>query len=429
MANTVIMPKLGFDMREGTLVRWLKAEGEPVAKGDVLAEIETDKATVEVESNFDGIVARQLVEQGAVVPVGDPIAIIAAKGEAIDEKTPVVDRRDAGSKAGKMDLPVEKDKPTVTPTVEPEERPFIKASPLAKRMAQENQLDLGAIKGTGPGGRITRQDVEAAMASTAKPVGMSAEAIRTSAAVQIPNLELGTAVHYEQRSDEIVPLEKLRAAIGRRMVEAKQGIPHFYVTNEYDVEDLVSMRTSINKLIPEEEKISLNDLVVKASALTLADYRNLNASLDGDRIIRHGNINIGVAVSIPGGLMTVVVRDADRKPLRQIAKEVREMAERARTGKVRPDDIEGSTFSISNLGMFDVDHFSAIINPPEAAILAVGSVKQVPAVYNGVVVPRHHCKATLSVDHRISDGVEAANFMRSLKNYLEEPILLIMRGL
>ena len=379
-------------------------------------------------SNYEGVVARHLVEHGAVVPVGDPIAIIASAGEVIDDKALRGEREDGGKKEVKMDLPEEKAVQGAAVTGLSEDKTFIKASPLAKRMALENQLDLGAIKGSGPGGRITRQDVESAMQSAGRSAVLAAESSFPQAA-RISSPELGSEVQLERRVNESVPLEKLRIAIGRRMVEAKQRIPHFYITNENDVEELVSLRTGINKLLPEEEKISLNDLVIKATALTLVDYRNLNASLDGDHIIRHANIHIGVAVSVPGGLMTVIVRDADRKPLRQIAGEVREMAGRARTGKVRLEDIEGSTFSISNLGMFDVDQFAAIINPPEAAILAVGTAKLVPAIYNGTVIPRHHLKATLSVDHRVSDGVEAAGFMRTFKQILEEPLRLLLRGL
>jgi pyruvate dehydrogenase E2 component (dihydrolipoamide acetyltransferase) len=226
--------------------------------------------------------------------------------------------------------------------------------------------------------------------------------------------------------DKRVGMSKLRQIIGRRMVESKQQVPHFYVTRTYKVERLLDLRTQFNAALPEGEKLSVNDFVIKAAALALREFPNLNASLAGDVILQHGSVNIGIAVAVEGGLLTVVCRDADRKPLRQISQEARQMAGRARSGKVRPDDIEGSTFSISNLGMYDVDEFIAIINPPEAAILALGSAQEVAVVENGVIKTGWRMKATISVDHRISDGAEAARFMQALGKYLEEPIRLVM---
>jgi pyruvate dehydrogenase E2 component (dihydrolipoamide acetyltransferase) len=223
-----------------------------------------------------------------------------------------------------------------------------------------------------------------------------------------------------------VPLNRLRAAIGRRMVEAKQQVPHFYVTHEYDVAALLDLRKQVNALLPDEEKVSLNDFIIKATALALRQFPNLNASLKVDQIVRHGAVNIGVAVAVEGGLLTVVCRDADRKPLRQIGVEVRTMAGRAREGKVRPEDIEGSTFSISNLGMFDVEQFTAIINPPEAAILAVSSAMEIPVIKDGQILPGWRMKATISVDHRVSDGAEAARFMQALSAYIEQPLRLLV---
>ncbi len=223
-----------------------------------------------------------------------------------------------------------------------------------------------------------------------------------------------------------VPVNRLRAAIGRRMTESKQQVPHFYVTHEYDMAAVMELRKSVNALLPEDEKTSVNDYILKAAALALREFPNLNASLSGDQIVRHGAVNVGVAVAVEGGLLTVVCRDTDRKPIRQISAEVRSMAGRAREGKVRPDDIEGSTFSVSNLGMFDVEHFVAIINPPEAAILAVGSVREVPVVKDGQIVPGMRMKATLSVDHRVSDGAEGARFLQAMAKSLEEPLRLMI---
>jgi len=228
------------------------------------------------------------------------------------------------------------------------------------------------------------------------------------------------------RIDQRVPVDKLRAAIARRMGESKQQAPHFYVTHEYDMDALLALRQEVNKLLPEEQKISVNDFLVKAVALTLRGFLNLNASFQGDTIVRQGSINVGGAVALDKGLMSVVVREADLKPVRVISGELREMVSRARQGKVRPDDIEGSTFSISNLGMYDVEHFIAIINPPEAAILAIGSAKQVAAVINGQVQPRTRMKATLSADHRVPDGAEAAKFLQALAEWIEQPLRLLL---
>jgi pyruvate dehydrogenase E2 component (dihydrolipoamide acetyltransferase) len=228
------------------------------------------------------------------------------------------------------------------------------------------------------------------------------------------------------RDDETVPLTKLRLAIARRMTESKTSVPHFYVTDEYRVDALVNLREQANSVLPEDQKISLNDFVVKAVALCLLDFPNLNSVYQGDHILRHGAVNVGIAVAVGGGLLTVVCKDADRKPLRQISTEVKAMAGRARAGKVHLDDIEGSTFSVSNLGMFDVDSFAAIINPPEAAILAVGSARHVPVVEAGEIRPGWRMKATISVDHRVSDGAEAAQFLRALAKYLEIPMSLFL---
>jgi pyruvate dehydrogenase E2 component (dihydrolipoamide acetyltransferase) len=431
MADVVTMPKLGFDMAEGTLVRWVIQEGEPVAKGAVLAEIETDKATVEVESNFDGIVAQHLVKTGDIVPINTPIAVIAAPGEKVE--------------AAAMSSPAEKKQTTGTPSATPvtvgaaetglEEigrlPGGVRASPLARRMALDAGLDLTGLNGSGPAGRITKKDVESFLqAKPAVPApGMipampvPAAAVPSQRVAPLPSLTAGS---FTPPPDQLVPLSKLRATIGRRLVEVKQQVPHFYVTHEYDVEAVIELRKQINAMLPDEEKISVNDFVVKAVALALRNFPNLNASLQGDHILRHGQVNVGVAVALDSGLLTVVCRDTDRKPLRQVAMEIRTMVARTREGKVRPDDIEGSTFSVSNLGMFDVESFIAIINPPEAAILAIGSAREIPVVKNGNVQPGMRMKATISVDHRVSDGAEAARFLQTLAQYLEQPLRLLL---
>jgi len=416
MAETISMPKLGFDMAEGTLVRWVKTEGEAINKGDVLAEIETDKATVEVESSATGVVLKHLVDQGTVVPVSTPIAVVGEAGEEVGKLPAPAESKPEKEGPAPEKAEAQPSKPEPAPIKEavttPEGR--IKASPLARRGAEEKNVDLGNIQGTGPGGRIVRRDIEAALAGGAPTVDRGPQTVSPPP----------TAVVSHE--GEIVQLTKLRQAIGRRLVEAKQQVPHFYVTHEYKMEAVMEMRKQINGMLPEGEKLSVNDFIVKAVALALREFPNLNASLDGDKVIRHGAVNVGNAVAVEGGLLTVVCKDTDQKSLRQISLEVKGMATRVRAGKVKPEDIEGSTFSISNLGMYDVDDFIAIINPPEAAILAVGSAREVPVVEDGEIKPGWRMKATISVDHRVSDGAEAAQFMQALAKYLEEPLRLML---
>jgi len=430
MAEVITMPKLGFDMAEGTLVRWLKAEGDPVAKGEVLAEIETDKATVEVESTHSGIIHRLLVEAGAVVPVGTPIAIIGEPGEKVEEMVtePAVGTTAPGRPS------TEPGREEVAPAVAVEgatgvgvapQEGRVRASPLARRMAQEFGVDLRQVTGSGPGGRIVKKDIEAVLqAQKAVPevaVAQPPQAV-TLPPVSPPVSWQAAAVPADQR----IPVDRLRSIIARRMVEAKQQVPHFYITRDYDMRALMDLRKALNAELPEEQKLSVNDFVIKAVALALRQFPALNAALVGNEIVRYGHINIGVAVALESGLMTVVCRDADLKPLRLISQEMKEMSARARQGKVRPEDIEGSTFSISNLGMFGVEHFVAIINPPEAAILAVGAVREVPVVQDGALSVGIRMKATLSADHRVTDGAEAARFMQLLADFLERPLRLLL---
>jgi pyruvate dehydrogenase E2 component (dihydrolipoamide acetyltransferase) len=421
MAETINMPKLGFDMAEGTLVRWVKKTGESVKKGEVLAEIETDKATVEVESSASGIVRKLLVDEGAVVPVNSPIAVVGTAEEKIEEVAPQasqpskVESQPAPVAQPSTDSPIPATSSNTAPVVEAAPVTTdgsIKASPLAKKIARDQSLNLANINGSGPGGRIVRRDIEAAASSG-----------QTSGVLSATSLHVKPPAALK---DETVQLSKLRQAIARRMAESKASIPHFYVTHEYNVDRLMDLRAQFNKILPESEKTSVNDFVVKAVALTLLQFPNLNASLSGSSVIHHGQINIGIAVSVEGGLLTIVCRDAEQKPLRQISAEVKAMAARTRDGKVKPDDIEGSTFSISNMGMYDVENFAAIINPPEAAILAVGSARQAPVVEDGELKVGWRMKATISVDHRVSDGVEAARFMQALAISLEEPLRLVV---
>ncbi|RPI94593.1 MAG: 2-oxo acid dehydrogenase subunit E2 [Chloroflexi bacterium] len=440
MSETISMPKLGFDMAEGTLVRWVKNEGENVNKGDVLAEIETDKATVEVESSASGVVRKLLVEEGSVVPVGDPIAVVGSADEKIEETPtkvtePKAEKKTDESKGEELKTESEEERskketpkaeatapaaqaqPAVAPVAQAAasvQEGSVKASPLAKKIARDNKVDLARLQGTGPGGRVVRKDVEAALSS-----GQSSVVSRQPAG-------LPSSVVAATREDETIQLTRLRQAIARRMTESTTSVPHFYVTHEYKMDALMAMRKQINEYLGEDEKVSVNDFIIKAVALTLREFPNLNASFAGDKVIRHGAVNVGVAVAVEGGLLTVVNRNTDQQPLRAISSEVKRMVAGAREGKVKPDDIQGSTFSISNMGMFDVENFAAIINPPEAGILAVGSARQVPVVENGEVKVGWRMKVTISVDHRVSDGAEAAQFLQKLAEFLENPVRMLV---
>ncbi len=405
MATVVSMPKLGFDMAEGKLVRWVKAEGEPVEKGEVLAEIETDKATVEVEAEASGVILKHLAVENSDVPIGSPITVIGEEGEQVDLEALAV-TEGAESQTATEPLPPT---PSPAPSIELPSNgdgrlpDGVRASPVARKLAAERGIELSSISGSGPQGRIIKADVEAAIPAqtpagqTMPPVTTSTETVR-------------------------VPVTKLREAIGRRMTSAKQQLPHFYVTADLDAQPLLDVRRQLNSRMPDNAKFSVNDFLVKASAMAMREFPNLNASLDGGDIVRHGHINVGVAVAVEGGLLTVVAKDVDSKPIRQLSAEIRELVERARDGKVRPGDIEGSTFTVSNLGMFQVDHFIAIINPPEAAILAVGSVRDEPVVADGQIVPGKRLQVTLSADHRVTDGAEAARWLQVFREYVENPV-------
>ena len=415
MAETINMPKLGFDMAEGLLVRWVKQVGENINKGDVLAEIETDKATVEVESSASGVVLSHIVDQGSMVPVNAPIAVVGAAGEKVDAPAAA-----PKAEAKAEEKPAAQTQPTAAPAPSgqasaPADNGPVKASPLARKVAKDNGVNLASVQGTGPGGRVVRKDVEAALA------GGQTSKVESRPSAPITNYQLPVSTE-----DKVTPTTKLRQAIGRRLVESKQTIPHFYVTHEYKMEALMDMRKQVNAYLPDNEKASVNDFIIKAAALTLRQFPNLNATIKGNEIIQFGHVNVSVAVTVPGGLMTVVVKDADVKSLRQISGEIKAMAGRAREGKVKPEDVDGSTFSTSNLGMYDVEEFIAIVNPPEAAILAIGSAKETPVVVNGEIKIGSRMKATISVDHRVSDGAEAAQFMQKMAEFLENPVRMLV---
>ena len=420
MAEIVTMPKLGFDMAEGVLVRWAVAEGESVDKGELLAEIETDKATVELESPHSGVVHKHLVAEEAIVPINDPIVVIGQPDETFDLKALVGGVAQVGGEEVpfKEAATQEAQPPPVAAVPPPEAAQLpegVQASPIARKMAREQGIDLSRIQGSGPRGRIVKKDIEAYQA-TAVP-----------AASPTPTVAPAPAFAAAVPEDTPVPLTKLRQAIGRRMTESRQHIPHFYVTYEYHMGPVMALRKQVNATLADSGvKTTVNDYILKAAALCLREYPNLNAALGEGEVIHYGHVNMGVAVAVEGGLLTVVCQDADRKSIPQISTEVREKADRARASKVHPDDIQGSTFTVSNLGMFGADDFIAIINPPETAILAVGAAKQVPVVVDGELTVGWRMKATISADHRVTDGAEAAQFMQAMASYLEEPVRLIL---
>lgn len=421
MAETIQMPKLGFDMAEGTLVTWVKSIGDPVTKGDVVAEIETDKATIEIETTLSGTLLKQLAVPGDVVPVGADIAWVGEAGEAVPGGEAPAAAPAPAKEAAEAPAPAAASAPAPTPAtpapVDSQLPGGVKASPLARRIATDKSVDLTQVAGTGPGGRIVKRDVESFTPATAP------------AAPTLPGIPAAAFTPVEASPDvKIIETSKVRRIIASRMVEAKQQVPHFYVVTEMDVAALLNLRKQLNDSLPEgATRISVNDMVVKAAALTLRDFPNLNAAYNGDQIIHHKAINIGVAVALEDGLLNVIARDADKTALGTMAAQNKEMILRARAGKVRPDDIEGGTFTVSNLGPFDVDQFIAIINPPEAAILAVGTGKQVPVVLeDGTLGVGARMKITISADHRVTDGAEAAKFMQAMKRLIENPMSLLI---
>ena len=411
MATNVILPSLGFDMTEGKLSRWLRQEGERVEKGQAIAEIETEKATVEIEAAVSGVLAKIVVPAGQTVPTGTVIGIIAEPGETVAGVAPPSPPPPAA--------------PPAAPS--PEERAEdregaggerIKASPVARRMAENAGIDIATVKGTGPGGRVMERDVEAAIA--ARPGGAAGA---PAAPAKAPP-GVGEAPPPVAPAGP-VPLTPMRQAIARRMAQSKATAPHFYVTVDVNMDEAMKVREQLNAVVPEEEKVSVNDLVVAAAARTLTRFRMLNASYREGGVEVHPRINVGIAVALEEGLISPVLRDADTKPLRTIAAESKALFERARAGRLRADDLGSGTFTVSNLGMFEVEQFVAIINPPEAAILAVGAVTRRPVAAGGEVRIASTVKATLSVDHRVADGAQAARFMQALKKLLENPVNLV----
>jgi len=413
MAEIVRMPKLSDTMTEGVVASWLKQVGDEVENGEILAEIETDKATMEFESFFDGVLLHIGVEQGGMAPVDSLLCILGEKGEDISKILKAAATAAAAEEkvaapapapapvASPAPAPAAVSTPAPAPMV-PASNERLKASPLAKKLAEERGLNLAHIPGSGEAGRVVKRDVEAFQAQGGQ--------------VSTPGIERFTEVGVSQ----------MRKTIARRLSESKFSAPHFYLTVSIDMEAAMVARKSIND--GGEVKISFNDMVVKAAALALKKHPVVNSSWLEDRIRYNEHVHIGVAVSVDEGLLVPVVRHADGKRMSQIGAEVKEFAGKAREKKLQPSDWEGNTFTISNLGMFGIDEFTAIINAPDSCILAVGGINDVPVVKGGSVVPGHVMKVTLSCDHRSVDGASGAAFLQDFKAFLENPVRMLANG-
>ena len=458
MATKVVMEALSPTMEEGRLVKWLKNEGDQVKNGETLAEVETDKAIMELVARGEGVLRKRLLPENEAAPVGQLIAVIAGPDENIDAligdsagasaspaagappPAEVVAKtnetagassvpRSAAQSQGEASTPPQEKvaaaRPS-TPAPPADERPAAEAaappsgnggrtrsSPLARRMASENKLDLQAVQGSGPGGRIIKRDIEAAVAAggAAKPEAQVAGAPRPVAAP--------TGDDFRD-----VPLTQIRKTIARRLSESIGPIPTFYLTAEFDMERVAEMRTAMAAM-GDEFKVSFNDIILKAVATALAQHPEVNAHWLGDKMRYFNRVHIGMAVAIEDGLITPVIFDADRKRMSDISREARELAKRARDRKLTPEEYTGSTFSVSNLGMFGIDHFTAIINPPEVGILAVGAVEEKPVVVNGELVHRKRMRVTMSCDHRVVDGALGARFLQTLRRLIENPLMLV----
>lgn len=423
------MPKMGDAMEEGTLREWLKKEGEPVAEQEPIATIETEKSTIEIPSFYTGQIVRILVQPGETVPVGTPIAVIdtgeeeAAGERAAEPKAAEPAKKETAAPAGE------------TPQLEASRAPArpsptdggarVKASPLARKVAAQRGVDLTQVRGTGPGGRIVEADVEEFLRTRGAP----AEAPPREAPAEVVPSEraprpaaprpLGDGAFTERE------LSTMRRTIARRLVESKQQIPHYYVTSAIDMGAVAKLRDQINDLRGDQPKVTYNDFITRACALALKQFPTVNAQFVDGKLREFSGAHIGVAVALPEGLIVPVVRDADRKSLSQISDEIRTLAERARAGQLKPEEYSGGTFTVSNLGMFDVEDFIGVINPPEVALLAVGAVREEPVVKGGQVAVGLRMRVTLSADHRIIDGAVAAQFLQAVKRYLQEPLLLM----
>ncbi|HZH34811.1 MAG TPA: pyruvate dehydrogenase complex dihydrolipoamide acetyltransferase [Pyrinomonadaceae bacterium] len=454
MAEKFLMPKLSPTMEEGQIARWLKKEGEAFKNGETLAEVDTDKATMEMTALKDGVLLKIIKDDGDTVPLGDPIAIVGNAGEDISALLGEIGGNGASKPAGKSEVQPAEAQATPSPEKQPQaaqtaasgsdDKPAAKeqnaqaasvetasqgengrliVSPIAARMAGEAGLNLSSLKGSGPGGRIIKRDIETALANqkAAPQIAEQTQQETTQAApvFQAPAIEGASAFRDE-------PTTQMRRTIATRLVSSIGPVPHFFLTIEVEMDKAMDLRKQINAALPEDRKVSLNDIVIKVVANSLMQHPQVNASYQ-DRAIRYfERADISVAVAIPDGLITPVVRGANQKGIAQISAEVKELAGRARDKKLKPEEFTGGTFSISNLGMFGIEEFTAIINPPEAAILAVGAAQAKPVVRDGEVVVRNMMRVTMSCDHRVIDGATGAQFLKTFKQMLENPILMLM---
>jgi len=419
MATKVVMEALSPTMEEGRLVEWKKQEGEAVAVGDVLAEVETDKAVMELVARTGGTLLKQLVAAGATVPVSSAVGWIGSPGETVDGGGPEGQRGGAPAAPAPAPAPSTKPIPAVAASAPPASPAIavatapgarVKASPLARKIAADTGVDLSTVSGSGPEGRVIKRDLSADQRAGA-PAGQTA-----SRQIARPS---------ERPAYEDVPLTQIRKTIAKRLVQSIGPIPTFYLTSEVDMERVAEARGALNEAAGEQGKVSFNDIVLKAVATALQQHPVCNAWWQDDHVRIWHEVHLGMAVAIEEGLITPVIRNAEAKSLREIGSEARDLAKRARERKLKPDEYTGSTFSVSNLGMFDIEHFTAIINPPEAGILAIGSIAAVPAAVNGEVRVRRRMRMTMSCDHRVIDGATGAQFLKTLKLLLENPLALV----
>lgn len=425
LEEVVLMPRLSDTMTEGVIAGWQKQVGDTVKKGDVLADIETDKATMELESYKDGVLLYQGAKAGEKIQVNDLLCIIGKPGQNITDI--VAASKNPGSAAPVAAAPAAQAPATSAPAAPVAAAPVVEtvvnegrifASPLAKKIATEKGIDLRFVKGSGDNGRITKSDIDSYTPATTAAPAASASAPAKAASAPVVSVPAGEVSFVD------TPVSQMRKVIARRLSESLFTAPHFYLTMSIDMDAAVAARTKINEVA--KTKISFNDMVLKATALSLKQHPKVNSSWLGDTIRTNYHVNIGVAVAVEDGLLVPVVRFADGKSLSQIGAEVKDFAQKAKDKKLQPADWEGSTFTISNLGMYGIEQFTAIINPPDACILAVGGISQVPVVKNGQVVPGNVMKVTLSCDHRVVDGATGSAFLQTLKSLLEEPLRMLV---
>jgi len=434
MANKIIMPKLSPTMEEGQLSRWLKAEGDEIEANETIAEVDTDKATMEMTSLEAGTLLKIIVPGGEVAKLGQTIGIIGKKGEdfsaLLDEATSSVQSPESKVQSQEESPKVEEPKAEPKPEPKDETKPTnneqpttnserMIVSPIAARMAAENGVDLKTVKGSGPNGRIIKRDIEEAMAGGGKVEVVDEIEINPKSEIQNPKLDGASRFREENTS-------KMRQVIASRLAESIGPIPTFYLTVEIEMDAALEFRKQINASISEADKVSVNDIIVKVTAQALTKHNWVNASYQGKTVRFYEDADIGVAVAIEDGLITPVIRAANRKGIVEISKEIKEKAARAREKKLQPEEYTGATFSISNLGMFGIKEFTAIINPPEAGIFAIGAAKPTPVVRDGEIVVRNIMSVTMSCDHRVIDGATGAKFLQTFKQMLENPILMLM---